>query len=244
MKQRVRAALVHLAVSVGLGIAALALVFGLWYPEPLDEAVGVRGIVVLLLAVDVVIGPLLTLAVFDRRKRSLKFDLAVIAVLQAGAFVYGMHTIAEGRPAWLVFNADRFDVARANELDDRFERKPEFRDPPWLGPGWVASDNPADLAQRNALVLESAMGGADLAQRPDLYLPLRERRDEVIKNAQPLAMLSEFNSAEEVARARARWPSASGWLPLMSRTRPMVVLIDATSGDLVVSVVDLRPWRD
>lgn len=244
MKPRIRATLIHLAASAVIGLLALALVFKVWYPAPLDKAVGVQSIVTLLLGVDVVIGPMLTLAVYDTRKASLKIDLAIIVVLQAMAFAFGMHTIAEGRPVWLVFNVDRFDVARANELDARYARKPEYLNPPWLGPQWVAADNPAEPERRSALVLESAMGGADLPQRPDLYQPLHERRAQVISKAKPISMLREFNSAERIAFETGRWPRARGWLPLMSRLQPMVVLIDPDASDPVVSIVDLRPWRD
>ena len=57
---RVRAFLIHLSASALLAVMALAVVFGLWYPAPLHAAVGVSAIVLLLVGVDVVIGPLLT----------------------------------------------------------------------------------------------------------------------------------------------------------------------------------------
>jgi hypothetical protein len=243
MRPRLRAGLLHLTLSGLVGLGALALVFLVWYPAPLDAAVGVRDIVVVLLGVDVVIGPLLTFVVYRAHKKSLKFDLAVIAILQASAFLYGMRTIADGRPVWLVFNADRFDVVRANELDERYERPSAYRDAPWFGPQWVASANPADPEKLSALVLESAMGGADLAQRPDLYVPLSSLRKQLLVKAQPLAKLAEFNPPDALSKATARWPGANAWLPLMSRIKPMVVLIDQGRAE-PIAVVDLHPWRE
>ena len=46
-------------------------------------------LILLMIGVDVVIGPLLTLIVFDPKKKHLKFDLVVIAALQLAALAYG-----------------------------------------------------------------------------------------------------------------------------------------------------------
>lgn len=235
--------LIHFGVSLGLAAGALALVYGLWYAAPLAGAVGVSSIVLLLLGVDVALGPMLTFAVYQPGKKSLRFDLTVIALVQMAAFAYGMATIAQGRPAWLVFNADRMDVVQVSELDERYldEALPEFRAPPWTGPGWVASVNPDDVEKRNQLVLESAGGGSDLPQRVDLFRPLKDQAANLRVRTRALSELEELNGADAVRAATANWPQADGWLPLMARAEPMVALIDSRRAQ-PVAIVDLRPW--
>jgi hypothetical protein len=61
------------------------LMLAVWYPQHYFAAMGGTTLILLLIGVDVVIGPLITLIVFDPKKKSLRFDLAVIAVLQLGA---------------------------------------------------------------------------------------------------------------------------------------------------------------
>ncbi|HEV7490359.1 MAG TPA: hypothetical protein VGO25_06105, partial [Rhodanobacteraceae bacterium] len=78
---RWKASAVHLSISICVGLGAVALIFGVWYPPPYSHAVGADQLVVLLLGVDVVLGPLLTLVVFKSGKKSLRFDLSVIALL-------------------------------------------------------------------------------------------------------------------------------------------------------------------
>lgn len=240
---RLKAMLIHFAGSLLLAAGALGLVYGLWYPGPLGQAVGVSGIVLLLLGVDVVLGPMLTFAVYQPGKKSLRFDLAVIVAVQLAAFGYGIATIAQGRPAWLVFNADRFDVAQASDLDTRYaaEALIEFRAPPWTGPGWVASVNPEDPEARNQLVLESAGGGSDLPQRVDLYRPLAREAENLRARARPLGELEAFNAADAVWAAVSAWPQADGWLPLMARAQAMVVLLDTAQGR-PIAIVELHPW--
>lgn len=59
----------HLFVSSFIALLAVGLVFGLWYPSPLDKALGVVNIFLLLMCIDVIIGPLLTLVVAKQGKK-------------------------------------------------------------------------------------------------------------------------------------------------------------------------------
>ena len=58
MSGRFRAFSWHLSASALVALLTLLLVFFVWYPSPLHEAVGVTHILLLLLAVDVTLGPL------------------------------------------------------------------------------------------------------------------------------------------------------------------------------------------
>lgn len=244
MRIRIRAFLIHLTTSAVLALAAMALVFGIWYPSPLDKAVGVTEIFLIILGVDVVIGPLLTLVVYKEGKRSLRFDLATIVCLQLIAFAYGLWTVADGRPAWLVYSADRFDLVQAYQIDTRQleQARPEYRTAPWLGAKWAYAARPDDPEQRKTILFEALFSGLDLAQRPNLYRPLVEAADAMRKHAQPLVELQRFNPQSEVATVLARWPEADAFLPMMSRAHPVTVLINKESAR-VVAVVDLNPWE-
>ena len=244
MRKRFFAFLIHISASASLAALALALVFFLWYPSPLHLAAGVSGIVLLLIGVDVVIGPMLTFVVYNPAKKSLRFDLTVIVALQLAAFIYGMGAIAEGRPAWLVYNADRFDVVQAYNIDDRRldQASPTYRRPSWFGPKWVAAKMPSDVEQRNTLTLESVFAGVDIPQRPDLYHPLMEARAEIQKHALPLERLQRFNPPAAVTAVLARWPQADAFLPMMGKAHSLTVLIRKETAE-VVAITDLNPWE-
>lgn len=114
---RIKAFAWHLGCSLLIASAALVLVFAVWYPAPLHVALGVTSVFLLVLLVDVVIGPFLTLLVYKQGKKTLLFDMAVIIALQLSALLYGLWTVAEGRPVWLVFNVDRFDLVQPGKAD-------------------------------------------------------------------------------------------------------------------------------
>lgn len=245
MPIRIRAFLIHLAFSFALAAVAIALAFLVWYPGPLAKAVGMSDIFFMMLGIDVILGPLLTLIVYNPAKKSLRFDLAVIVAVQLAAFAYGLMAIAEARPAWYVFNKDRFDLAQATDLDtSRIAlAKAEYRRVSWTGPQWVASVTPPDRAKATELLMESGGGGPDLPQRIDLYVPLADEKAAMLAKAHDVAELARYNAQAAVDALLKSYPKANAWLPLMARITPMTVLIDKTDG-AIIAVVDLRPWND
>ena len=114
LKERAMAFVVHFSASVVVGLATFGLIWLVWYPPPLLQTQGILDIYALLLMVDVVAGPTLTFLIFNKAKKSLKFDLAVIVVLQLSALVYGLNTVYQGRPVFFVRARRKAGVAKRN----------------------------------------------------------------------------------------------------------------------------------
>lgn len=244
MNARIKAFTLHLAISALIALAVIAIVFYLWYPAPLHTAVGVTQIFLILLAVDVALGPLLTLLVYKVGKKTLVMDLTVIAALQTAALCYGLFTVAEGRPAWLVFAADRFDLVRILDIDERKldEAALQYRQPSLLGPQWVAAVSPTESGAKSDILLESVFAGVDIAQRPNLYQPLDTQKTAIQQRLLELSVLPAINSADSIKAVLAKYPSADTWLPLRANNQDMVVLMHRDTAE-VVAIVDLRPWN-
>lgn len=244
MPVRIKAFLLHLAASSIIALLVVLLVFLVWYPAPLHVALGVTDIFLLLLLIDVILGPVLTLMVYKAGKKTLIMDLAVIACLQLAALSYGLWTVAEGRPAWLVFNSDRFDAVTVVDIDKRWlnEARAEYRSVSLTGLRWVGAEKPDNPDQRGRILFESLQGGSDIAQHPSLYQPLANMLDAMHLRAQPLERLYEFNDTHVVDRMLLSWPDAQAWLPLKARSKPMVVLL-GKGGREVLGIVDLSPWN-
>lgn len=243
MKSKILAFVIHLAISTAVALLAMLLVFKVWYPAPLDNMMGIKRIFYLLVSVDVILGPILTFIIFKPAKPSLRFDLTVIALLQISALGYGLWTVQQGRPVWIVFNVDRFDVVRVLDLDmSRRQNTPvEYRRYSWFGPEWVYAESPDDIEERNRLTLESVFAGIDLPQRPDLYQPLENARTKLQQRAIPLEMLTQYNSADDVERLKQRWPDADAYIPLVYGVRFATVLVNTDSAK-VVGISPLLPW--
>ncbi len=246
---RLKAGGVHLAISMLVAAAAAALIFLVWYPPPLAAMQGVDALVMLMVAVDVVLGPLLTTVIYRPGKRSLKFDLAVIAALQLAALGYGLQTIFVGRPALIVFNVDRFDVVSAAAVDPASYRasladgKPAL---PWFGPAWRAAFAPTEVEARNALLFSSLQGGADLPQLPQLHRPYDEAREMVRLRLVPLDRLHAANQLSDagwqalLASCGGLPAERLGYLPLIARARDGVVVVARDDGR-IVGIRALKP---
>jgi hypothetical protein len=232
LKARARAAGIHLLISLGVAALAAVLVFGLWYPEDFRLLAGGRDLFILVISVDVIIGPLLTFAVFNRAKgsRHLRRDLAVIGVLQAAALAYGMHTVYIVRPVAMVFEVDRFrlinaDSVRAEELP---EAPPAYRTLPLTGPWLLGARRPGAGAEHNDALFTGA-AGVDVSQRPRFWQPYDDAKPRALARSRPIAALTGHYAARapELRRRLAEMhadEATSRFLPAMARGEWVAVL--------------------
>lgn len=241
---RFRAAAIHLALSIGVFLAASALLLLVWYPRPYFEAVGGQGLLALLAGVDVVLGPVITLTIFKSGKKGLKFDLIMIGFMQIAALIYGLSIILQARPAFVVFSDDRFVVISAFEADLKGAAA-EFDHLPWTGPRLVALKMPDDAQERSQLLFEAFAGG-QVEGIARYYRPYSESAETAIKNGQSLASLeakrpeaqatiSEFLNQHQLRREDVIY------LPLQSSKQSMVMVLDKNDGQPVGGIA-VDPW--
>ncbi len=233
MFSRWQAAGTHLLICVAIAAVVITLMLGVWYPGPLFEAAGGDGLLYILVGVDVIVGPLLTLVVFKSGKRGMKFDLAVIGLVQLAALAYGVHIVFLARPAFIVFIKDRFEMATVAELEPAelaAAKYPQFRSPSWTGPRFAVAEMPADPAERSKVVL-AAVSGLDLQNFPRLFVPYAERSAEVLAKADTIERLRKTEPA--IAKVVDEYLKSSGIaeadvrsLLLRTRFAWVAVLID------------------
>ena len=192
IKHALKAAAWHLLLSLVVALLAGVVVFGLWYPYPYRELSGGRELFLLIMAVDVVCGPLLTFVLFNPAKPRAELfrDLGVVAIIQIAALIYGLYTVSMARPVYLVHEVDRLRVvSRADVPDDQL--KPElggFHKLPLFGPVLVGVRDAKDPVER-AKSLDLAFQGQDIAVRPDWWQNYELSRNQVLSRAKPIANL-------------------------------------------------------
>lgn len=191
MSKRLKFFLSHLSISLLIALLVMGLVFFIWYPSPLVSAVGVTHIFLMLLAIDVIVGPVLGLLVYKEGKKTLKFDLVVIITIQISALCYGLFAIEQGRPAWLVFHADRFELVRKNNiiLDSIDQAQPQFQYVSWTKPEFVAVKSATSTEQRQDDMFTEVLGGISIAQQPERYIELTQAKTQIQKRAVPVEEL-------------------------------------------------------
>ena len=231
-----RYALRHLLLSLAVAALSAAAVFGLWYPMPWRAMLGVGAIYGLILAVDVVCGPLLTLILSSPRTslRERVVDFSRIGIVQLAALLYGLHAVWAARPVVLGFEVDRLVVVTANEVQtDQLASAPAgLRRLPWWGVQRVGTRRPKDSAEMLKSV-ELGMDGISLVMQPGWWAPWPDALPALRKRAKPLTELiarrPERADALRRAAADAGLPvERLTYLPLTSsKTLDWVALLDA-----------------
>lgn len=161
-------------IHAGISAAVVALVglamFLLWYPLPYFWFDGGWHVLRIIILVDVVLGPLLTLVVFRRGKPGLRRDLAAIATIQLTALIYGGSVMFLYRPAFVVYAENNFFTAASRDVESAtrdIQRLDVLRAP--RGPGFVILRLPDDPVERGRLREEMRRGGPPITLLGDYY---------------------------------------------------------------------------
>ncbi len=112
---------VHLCFSVAVFLVALYLILVHWYPGLLFDIDGGWQGVRIMIAVDLVLGPLLTLVIFNPKKtrRHIAFDLSVIAVFQLSALVWGFWAVNHVKPLALSYHDGMMQAVLAEDFSEQ-----------------------------------------------------------------------------------------------------------------------------
>lgn len=233
-------ALSHLLVSAFIALLAASLVFWVWYPHPYGQISGGIYLFFILVSVDVVSGPLLTLVLFNPKKprREIVIDMGMVVLIQTLALLYGLFTVYDARPLFLVHDFDRFRIIAAPDyggidVNHAFNRlnqsvRPHF----FQGPITVGIRDPKNAEERNVVLLESLAGGRDYAQRPEFYIPYDSAyQAKALAKAKPLRAFVEHypgraEDAEKLVQRTKVSIEQAYFLPVLHR-QEWVAVMDA-----------------
>ncbi len=163
---------IHLAISMLLLLAMLAIILLLWYPGLLFSVDGGWTGLRIVIGVDLVLGPLLTLVVFKAGKPGLKFDLSCIAAFQLICMTAGMWIVYDERPLALVLAYDTFYSLTRDEFAD-YGKDIGFLDDiqgPW--PKLLYTELPDNDIQADIIAIRGEFIGDPLFIQTDRYRPI------------------------------------------------------------------------
>jgi hypothetical protein len=241
---RLKASGVHLALSLCIAALAALLVFGIWYPYPYRDISGGRELFLLVVAVDVILGPLITLAVFNRKKpwSELRRDLAVVGAIQLAALGYGLWTVAVARPVHMVFEYNRFRVVHAVDvIPELLAQTPvDVAALPWMGPTSLSLRPFRDSKEMMDATM-AAMQGADLAARPDLWQTYEKGVPEILKEAKPVVELktrfaAQAAAIDEVLASAGHAAQNTVYVPMIGRGKFWTVFLDSKTAQVVATM--------
>lgn len=223
-RSKLKAFGIHLTLSLIVAALAAVVVFGIWYPYPYRDISGGRDLFVLIVTVDVILGPLITFTAYNpaKSRRERLLDFSVIGLVQLAALLYGLWTVFEARPVHTVFEHDRFRVVHA--LDVPAESLPKaqvgIQRLPLTGPTWLSLRAIEQKEREDFLMAE--LSGVPLSAQPALWQPYEAGRAAILKAAKPLSELKTRHPAQSAdidaaASAIGQPLDALVYLPLQAR---------------------------
>ncbi|MGH8148807.1 MAG: hypothetical protein ACRETB_02355 [Steroidobacteraceae bacterium] len=206
MRFRFKAFGLHILCSACVLTLVVGGLYAGWYRWPGWYLAGMRHIALLVVAVDVAIGPLLTLVVASptKSRRELARDIGVIVVVQLAALAYGSVTLWRGRPVYYVFAGNGLHMVQA------FDLKPSEialgrRDDPSLAPEWhcmprwVWAPLPQDKQALKEAIRSMISGGVDLPQMPRYFKPWNQGLPTLRKHLRSVVKQTTFPKPERQA---------------------------------------------
>ena len=249
-RERFLAFAIHFVLTLVLAAGAAALIFIVWFPDPFQTMVGGTKLFELVVICDLVLGPLISLVIYDSTKArwQLIMDYSIVGAIQLAAMIYGVYIVAGTRPVYVAFNQDRIEVVTAREIADRevaAARDPAYADLPFDGPRLVAVRVPAE-EQQDALF--QSIAGNEEHQRPKFFAPYQAALADIRRHAQPVpALAAKFPAAApllEVAMRELPIPAERArWLPVHHRQGFWTAIIDDADGR-PVAYVAFDPYGD
>jgi len=204
VKFRLRAFALHLAGST----TVLALVWGVlylgWYYWPGWYLTGVSLVAGLMVGVDLVLGPSLTLLIANPNKprRELTRDIGVIVAVQVCALIYGTTTLWSGRPLYYLYSEKWLELVQASDISAHEanlarDQNPQFA-PHWYSlPRWAWAPLPDNREEAKRIIQQALAGGADVTQMPRMFRSYERGYSEMRARLKVLESLREFTAQDK-----------------------------------------------
>jgi hypothetical protein len=238
MRFRLKAFSLHLLSSATVLTLILGSLYLGWYRWPGWHLTDVTRVVFVMVCVDVVLGPTLTLIIANKNKprRELVRDIGIIVVVQLCALIYGSVSLWSGRPLYYAFSENILQLVQAYDIDaaeaEAGRRQNPGLAPHWYSlPHWIWAPLPQDADEGRKIVVSAVTGGDDVTSMPKYFRPwedgLPSLRSQLKKvDDVPYFAKSEKKRLKERMKAAGLPDDQSNTMPLTGRGHPLLAVFD------------------
>ncbi|MEK7990414.1 MAG: hypothetical protein VSS52_005360 [Thiotrichaceae bacterium] len=131
---RIQAFTTHLITSLSVVFAVTAIALWLWYPDFYASTNSIWQPLSMMIGVDAVLGPVMMLILFKPGKPGLKFDIAVILIVQIFALTSATALLFTERPKLTVYYDGMFVCLSANNVKAANAEPEQFKRDDFLVP--------------------------------------------------------------------------------------------------------------
>jgi hypothetical protein len=242
---RFQAFAIHLLISATILGSFLTFIYWVWYPQPFFVVEGIENIIWVLIGVDLVLGPALTLIVYNTEKPGLKRDLLIIVLIQVIGFSYGAHTMYTERPYFaVIYDSTSFEVLEASVIKDLSETPEELMPSFFSRPKFVFAKKPKSREELEKILEAMKKGAPAIGQNPKYFKPLKGNLsskwefsldlDSLEKNAGNQKAVENFKAkyGDRVHQLR--------YFPIVGKFTARILVIDPDL-EAVIDYIDINP---
>lgn len=230
----------HFLASATVITCLFAFVKFIWFPHQLFEVANGLELLKILVLVDLILGPLIMLVIFNPKKKSLKFDVTAVLICQLLFLGYGVWSLYTVRPVYLAFVEKQFILVKANEIEDGDIAKvsiEKFKQLPLLGPVFVGTKLP-DSREKREEILFAGFGDMGIENLPQYYVDYAQVRQEVLATSTELSQQNLDKASKEqlenIQQKFAQQGKKVLFCPLKTKAKQLFVVIDASNGDALM----------
>lgn len=257
-----KAFIYHFIFSFALIGGLSFFIVTLWYPGIWASEIGGYKLVVMMLLVDLAVGPLcvgLSYKPHKTRKANV-FDITVITLCQLIFFGIGAWTISISRPVYIVFDTDRFELIVDQDIDrTKLPESGIFSSVPLLKSAQMAVvdvETTVPDEEERINVNNDAVFGLDISKFPRYYVPYEgEKIDRVLnlakgyeqfaKTDEAKKMADDFIKKHNLSEAEFKWLPIRYFSPQEQGQLFMTAVIDPKTAEIIDYIVtdpyEIRP---
>lgn len=245
-KSKLKASILHLGLSIILVALVIGSLLFFFFPQLFINITDFKGVASLIITVDLILGPLLTFVVFQPEKKSLKFDLSVVAAIQLSALIYGAFALYQIHPVFVTFNIDRFTLISAKDAEPEKAKVDEYKVSKLTTAKMAFAKMPENIEARNELAITAGLGGGDLDQRVEYYEPYDDHINKIIaKGLDPKLITSNADSNKKIKKFLDKNQGnidSFVFLPINSAKKNAIIVLDKVTAQ-PVATINSDPWE-
>ncbi len=243
-KNKIKASLIHLLLSAVIISALISLALIFWFPSPFLGVTNFKDIALILIAIDLILGPLLTFVVFNPKKKSLRFDLSVIVAIQIMGLSYGLYMLYLTHPVYVTYYEKSFNIITAKDARPDQAKLADYRISKLSSPKLAYMTYDEDT--NNKLFNEMLDGESEIEARTDYYIPYENHLDDILAQSLDTAKIFSEKNMDDASREflnKNNNIEEFAFLPLVNgSTNNGIIVLNKETGE-PVDLIKTSPWK-
>ena len=243
---KLKAFSIHLLLSLILVSVLMGLVIYFWFPLDYLGITSFKDIALLIIAIDLVLGPVLTFIVFNPKKKSLKFDLAAIVAFQFIAMTYGVYALYQTHPLFVTYKQGVFNLVNANEITPENAKYNEFKISKLSSAKLAFTKLPDNPKEKLEIMMGvDFKGEPDIDRRAEFYEPYENHLDTILANSLDAVKLFSGDKLDEPRKnflTKYKEMDSFAFLPLQGSGNAAIIVLDKKTAK-PVTTIHTNPWK-